>query len=115
MEWVNVLKESQRLKSGGRRNLRKYGICNAAEITQPFAEMRPETVTRLLLNWLTLNAKEGQDVQIRIAVPEEQAVYKSKIYLQRGACSFGKHEKRQNYVARHCITGTIKSIITHQL
>jgi len=84
MEWVNGLRESQRLKSGGRRFLRKYGISDDAEITQPFAEMGPETTTRLILNWLTLNAKDGYDVEIRIKVPEKQTVYKSKICMRQG-------------------------------
>ena len=85
MEWVNALRESQRLKSGGRRFLRKYGISDDAEITQPFAEMEPEKVTRLILNWLTLNAKGEYDVEIRIRVPEEQTVYKSKVCSRRGS------------------------------
>jgi len=33
--------------------------------------MEPKVATRLVLNWLTLNAKEGQRVEIRIAVPEK--------------------------------------------
>jgi len=66
-----------------RKVLRKYGISDDAEITQPFAEMKPEIATRLILNWLTLNAKDGYDVEIRIKVPEEQTVYKSKICMRQ--------------------------------
>jgi len=46
--------------------------------------MEPETVVRLTLNWLTVNAKKGDDVEIRIKVPEEQTVYKSKICIRQG-------------------------------
>jgi len=52
--------------------------------SQPFAEMEPNTTTRLILNWLTPNAKDGQDVEIRIKVPEKQTVYKRKIYMRQG-------------------------------
>jgi len=38
MELINTLKESQRLRSGGRRAWRKYGTSNDAEITQPFGQ-----------------------------------------------------------------------------
>jgi len=85
MEWVKAIRESQRLKSGGRRYLRKYGIRHDAEITQPFAKMGPETATRLMLIWLTLNAKDGYDVEIRIRVPEKQTMYKSKMCMRQGA------------------------------
>jgi len=33
MEWVNALETSQRLETGGRRFLRKYGVSDDAEIT----------------------------------------------------------------------------------
>jgi len=85
MEWVNVLRESQRLKSSGRRFLRKYGISNDAKVTQPFAKMDPGKATKLILNWLTLNAKNGYEIQLRLMVPEKQTVSKSKIYMRSGA------------------------------
>jgi len=82
MEWVNALRISKRWKSGGRRFLRKYGISDDAEITQPFAEMESEKVTRLMLNRLTINAKDRYDVEIRVQVHEEQTAYKSKICMR---------------------------------
>jgi len=85
MELLNTLRESQRMRSGGRRVLRKYGISNEAEITQPFAEMDPGKATRLILNWLTLNAKNGYDIELRIMVPEERMVYRSRIRMRGGA------------------------------
>jgi len=85
MERVNALRESQRLKSGGQRYLQKNGISDDAEITQPFAEMEPEKATRLILNWLTINAEDGYEVEIRIRVPEEQKVCKNKICMRHGA------------------------------
>jgi len=69
------------LRSGGRSLLRRYGISNDAELTQPFAEMDPGITTRIILNWLTLNAKDGYEVELRIEVPEEQAVYRSRIHM----------------------------------
>jgi len=40
--------------------------------------------TRTILNWLTLNARNGYDVELRIAVPEERMVYRSRIRMQGG-------------------------------
>jgi len=84
MELINTFKESHRLRSGGRKILRKYGVNNDAESTQPFAEMDPGKVTRIILNWLTLNAKDGYEVELRIMVPEEQTIYRSKIRTRGG-------------------------------
>jgi len=84
MELINTLRESQRLRSGGRRVLQKYGISNDAEISQPFADMDPGKTTRLIRNWLTLNAKNGYDIELRIMVPEEEMVYKSRIRMRGG-------------------------------
>jgi len=92
MELSNTLRESQRLRSGGRRVLRKYEISNDVEITQPFTEMDPGKVARLVLNWLTLNAKNGYDVELRITVPEERMVYRSRIRM-RGGTMFVQHTR----------------------
>jgi len=80
---LNTLRESQRMRSGRSRVLRKYGISNVAEITQPFAEMNPGKAARLILNWLTLNTKNGYDIELRIMVPEERMV-----------CRSGSHSKQ---------------------
>ena len=88
------------LKSSKRRLLRKYEIRNDAEITQSLAEMESKTVTRLLLNWLTLNAKEGQDVEIRIDVPEKQTVYKSKISVRQGSMFIRKAREAPELVGK---------------
>jgi len=84
MELISILKESRRLKSDGRKILRKYGINDDAEFTQPFAEMDPGKATRIILNWLTLNAKGGYEIELRIMVPEEQTIYRSKICMRGG-------------------------------
>jgi len=96
MELINTLRESQRLRSGGRRVLRKYGISNDAQITQPIADMDPGKAARLALNWLTLNAKNRYDVELRIKVPEERMVYRSRYPCDVEPHSFNTHEKRRN-------------------
>jgi len=67
-----------------RKVLLKYGIGDDAEITQPLAEMDPGKATKLILNWLTLNAKSGYDVELRLMVPEEQMVYRRRIRMRDG-------------------------------
>jgi len=42
-----------------------------AEITQPLAEMHPGKATKLILNWMTLNAKNGYEIELRLMVPDE--------------------------------------------
>ena len=39
MELISILKESRRMRRGGRHMLRRYGINDDAEFTQPLAEM----------------------------------------------------------------------------
>ena len=46
--------------------------------------MDPGKAMRLVLNWLTLNAKNGYKIELRIKVPEEQMVYKSRIRMGGG-------------------------------
>jgi len=72
------------LKSNKRRVLRKYEISNDPEITQSLAEMDFGKATRVVLNWLILNAKNGYDVELSVMVPEERMVYKSRIRMQGG-------------------------------
>jgi len=100
MELINTLTESQRLRTGGRRALRKYGISNDAEITQPFTDMDPGKTTRLVLNWLTLNAKDGYDIEIRIMVPEEQMLYNSKICMRSGAMFVRQTQKAPELIGK---------------
>jgi len=64
--------------------LRKYEISNDPEITQSLAEMDFGKATRVVLNWLILNAKNGYDVELSVMVPEERMVYKSRIRMRGG-------------------------------
>jgi len=70
MELVSILKESRRTRRGRRKMLRRYGINDDAGFTQPLAEMHPGKTIRIVLNWLTLNAKDGYEIELRIPVPE---------------------------------------------
>jgi len=85
MDLINVLEESNCAGSGGTKILRRYGINDDADITRPFAEMHLEKVIRIVLNWLTINAKNGYENELRIPVAERQAIYKSKIGMRGGA------------------------------
>jgi len=98
MDLINVLKECHHLRGGGRRLLRRYGISNDAEFTQPFAEMDPGIATRLIMNWLTLKAKDGYEVELRMKVPEEQTVYSSKIRMHKGTIFVQQIRKRPELV-----------------
>jgi len=84
MEIIRILEESRKAKTSVRRKLGRYGISNETELTQPLAEMQPETALRLMLNWLILNAKSGHEIQLRVKVPEEQMVYMSSLMLRHG-------------------------------
>jgi len=100
MDLINVLKECHHLRGCGRRLLRRYGISNDVEFTQPFAEIDPGITTRLILNWLTLNAKDGYEVELRIKVPEEQTVYSSKIRMHNGTIFVQRVRKRPQLVGK---------------
>ena len=97
---TTALRESQRLRSGGRRVLRKYGISNDAEITQPFAHMEPEKAIRLTLNCLTINAKDGYEIELRVKVPEEQTVYRSKIRMRGGTMFVQQTRKASELIGK---------------
>jgi len=84
MEQINILKESRRMRRSGRKVLRKYRINDDAEFTQPLAEMHPGKAIRIILNWLTLNVKDGYEIELRIPLHEEQTVYESKLHLKDG-------------------------------
>jgi len=84
MELINILKESRRMRRSGRKVLRKYGINDDAEFTQPMVEMHPGKAIRTILNWLTLKAKDGYEIELRIPVPEQQTIYESKLHLKDG-------------------------------
>jgi len=72
MEIIRILEESRKAKTSVRRKLRRYGISNETELTQPLAEMQPEKALKLMFNWLTLNAKSGHEIELPVKVPEEQ-------------------------------------------
>ena len=42
----------------------------------------PGKAIRIVLNWLTLNAKDGYEIELHIPVPEEQIVYESRLQLK---------------------------------
>jgi len=59
-----------------------------------FAEMKLEAVTKLILNWLTLNARARHDVEIRMEVTESaDDVFKIKYVCDREPGASGKHGK----------------------
>jgi len=75
MELIRILKERSRANCSMRKMLRRYGINDDAEITQPLAEMQPGKAMRIAVNWLTVNAKNGYEIELLMPVPEEQMVY----------------------------------------
>jgi len=56
--------------------------------------MHPEKATWIILNWLTLNAKDGYEVELRIRAPEEQMVYSSKIHMYSGTIFVQRMRKK---------------------
>ena len=64
-----------------RRKLRRYGTYDEAELKQPLAEMQLEKAFKLRLNWLTLNIKRGDQIELRVVVPEERMAYEGKLRL----------------------------------
>jgi len=56
--------------------------------------------TRIILNWLTLNAKDGYDVELRIMVPEGQTIYRSKIRMRGGTIFVQKVRKATEVVGK---------------
>jgi len=68
-----------------RKILRRYGINDDAEFTQPLVEMQLGKPLRLVLNWLTLNTRNGYEIEMRMQVPEEQMTYTSSLVLKRSA------------------------------
>jgi len=62
--------------------------------------MDPGKATRIILNCLTLNAKDGYDVELRIMVPEEQTIYRSKIRMRGGTIFVQKVRKATEVVGK---------------
>ena len=62
--------------------------------------MDPGKATRIILNWLTLNAKDGYDVELRIMVPEGQTIYRSKIRMRGGTIFVQKVRKATEVVGK---------------
>ena len=56
--------------------------------------------TRIILNCLTLNAKDGYDVELRIMVPEGQTIYRSKIRMRGGTIFVQKVRKATEVVGK---------------
>jgi len=104
MELVRALEESQKSRRGARRLLQQYGISDEATFTQPLAEMDKEVATRMIMNWLAFNSKEGHDYEIRIQVPERQTVYKTQIAIQNGATFIRKTQEAPELIGKalHC-------------
>jgi len=85
MELIRILKEKCHAQHSVRKALRIYGASNDDVLTQPLATMPPEQVIKLVLNWLTLHAKNGHKTELRMPVPEEQKVYESGLLLKHNA------------------------------
>jgi len=62
--------------------------------------MDPGKATRIILNCLTLNAKDGYDVELRIMVPEEQTICRSKIRMRGGTIFVQKVRKATELVGK---------------
>jgi len=62
--------------------------------------MDPGKATRIILNCLTLNAKDGYDVELRIMVPEGQTIYRSKIRMRGGTIFVQKVRKATEVVGK---------------
>jgi len=84
MELINILKESCRARRSRRKALRKYGLNDDAELRSHWRGCTLGKTTRIILNWVTLNAKNEYEIELRIMVPEEQMVYKSRIRMRSG-------------------------------
>ena len=85
--------------------------------------MDPGKATRIILNWLTLSAKNGYEIELRIMVPEEQTVYKSKIRMRGGTMFVQQIRKATELVGKalhqwndqvNCKTLTLEEIISVQ-
>ena len=58
----------------------------------------------MILKWLTLNAKEGQDGKICLKVPEKQTVYKTQVAMRQGGIFIRKTREAPELIgkAMHC-------------
>jgi len=72
MELIKVLEAISFSKRCGRKQLRRYGIND--ELKQPLGEISQDKAIRIVMNWLTLNTRNGHKLELRISVPEEQMV-----------------------------------------
>lgn len=75
MELIRILDEKRYMNGSVRKILRRYSINDDAEFTQTLVEMHSGKVTRIVMNWLALNANDGVEIELRMFEPEEQMVY----------------------------------------
>ena len=85
MKLIRILNEKFHTQCSVRKALRIYWASNNDELTQPLATMPSEQVITLVLNWLTIHAKNGHKIELRISEPEEQKIYASGLLLKHNA------------------------------
>jgi len=72
MEVIRILTEKCHMQCRARKALQMYGASNEDMLPQPLATMPSEQVTRLVLKWQMINAKNGHQLELRISESEEQ-------------------------------------------
>jgi len=113
MEIIRVLKEGRKTRTSVRRKLRRYGISNEAEFTQPLADMQPEKALMVMVSWLALNAKSEHNIRLRVKVPEEQTVYTCVLHIRKGIMYAQHVYATPRLMGKYCINGTLKLITKH--
>jgi len=85
MELISDLKEGCQTRRSIRETLRIFGANSKKEITQPLGNMPVEQAMTLVLNWLTLHAKNGHAVELRMFELQEQKAYATGLLLKNNA------------------------------
>ena len=74
---IRVLREGWHSKNGVKTKLRSYGLQDDDDFTQPLAEMLPAKAIWTVVNWLSINAKDGHELCLRIPVGNSKGVYEA--------------------------------------
>lgn len=116
MDLIRDLQEHQAKRRGAQRILRLYGINDINAVEKPFVEMDKVTVTRVLLNWLAFNSKDGQDYEVRLQIPEQQTIYRTQIAKRQGTLYIRKTKEAPEQIGKalHCWLNDVKyHTLTH--
>jgi len=85
MKLITNSKESCQKQENVKPTLRIFGVVNEEENMQPLHALTNEKAVTLVLRWLAWHEKEGEQLELRLVEPKEQAVYVIGLLLRKNA------------------------------